>query len=238
MERIDKLLAGTGRWSRKEAAELVRTGRVTADGTPVARREEKVSERAAIRVDGELLSAQRYTYLMLHKPAGVVCATRDPREETVLSLVPEPLRRIGLFPAGRLDKDTVGLVLLTNDGALGHDLLSPRRHVDKVYLVRVEGVLDKDDEAAFRSGMVLEDGTRCLPAGLDIRGPGEALVTLREGKYHQIKRMLAARGKPVTYLKRLRFGPLSLDERLEPGQWRPLTQEEVDALRGAGSGKN
>lgn len=234
MERIDKLLSGTGRWSRKEAAELIRAGRVTADGAVVPRREDKISPTARICVNGEPITTEKYTYLMLHKPAGLVSATEDSREKTVLSLLPEHLQRVGLFPAGRLDKDTVGLLLLTNDGALAHALLSPRRHVDKTYLVRVEGNLSESDEKAFREGITLADGYECLPAELERLGPGEARVTLHEGKYHQIKRMCAARGKPVTFLKRLTFGPLRLDEGLAPGQWRPLTERELTALHEAG----
>ena len=231
MDRIDKLLANTGRWSRKEAAELIRTGRVTADGTVVCRREDKFPASVCLRVDGERVSTEKYIYLMLHKPAGLVSATEDPKEPTVLSLLPEHLQRIGLFPAGRLDKDTVGLLLLTNDGPLAHRLLSPKSHVDKTYLVRVEGELDGEDRRAFREGIVLADGYECLPAVLELLGPGEARVTLHEGKYHQIKRMCAARGKPVTFLKRLTFGPLTLDETLLPGQWRSLAEEELHALR-------
>lgn len=234
LERADKLLANTGRWSRKEAADLIRAGRVTAEGAPVCRREDRFPAETRFRVDGEEISTEKYVYLMLHKPAGLVSATEDPREPTVLSLLPEHLRRIGLFPAGRLDKDTVGLLLLTNDGALAHDLLAPRRHVDKRYLVRVEGTLEEADRRAFREGMVLADGFRCLPADLELLGPHEAVVTLREGKYHQIKRMCAARGKKVVFLKRLTFGPLALDESLEPGQWRSLTEAELRALRGEG----
>ena len=231
LERADKLLAKRGRWSRKEAADLIRAGRVTAQGAPVGRREDKFPTETRFRVDGEEISTEKYVYLMLHKPQGLVSATEDPREPTVLSLLPEHLRRIGLFPAGRLDKDTVGLLLLTNDGALAHDLLAPKHHVDKRYLVRVEGTLEEGDGWAFQEGMVLADGYSCLPAGLELLGPHEAVVTLREGKYHQIKRMCAARGKKVTFLKRLTFGPLNLDEALEPGQWRPLTEEELRALR-------
>lgn len=231
MDRIDKLLAGTGRWSRKEAAELIRAGRVTADGAVVSRREDKFPSTVRLCVDGTAVSAERYTYLMLHKPAGLVSATEDPRETTVLSLLPGHLQRIGLFPAGRLDKDTVGLLLLTNDGVLAHALLAPKNHVDKTYLVRVEGTLNGEDQEAFRRGITLADGYECLPAGLERLGPNEAVVTLHEGKYHQIKRMCAARGKPVTFLKRLTFGPLTLDEALLPGQWRPLTEEELSALR-------
>lgn len=233
MERLDKILSGTGRWSRREVKELVRAGRVTANGAAVRSPEEKYDrEGLDLRVDGESVSGERFVYLMLHKPAGLVSATEDPRQKTVLELLPPHLRRVGLFPAGRLDRDTEGLLLLTNDGALAHDLLSPRKHVDKTYFVRVAGTLDQADEDAFAAGMTLGDGLECLPAGLErLERPDEAVVTLREGKYHQIKRMLAARGKPVIYLKRLTMGPLTLDPALGPGEWRPLTGEEEEALR-------
>jgi 16S rRNA pseudouridine516 synthase len=149
----------------------------------------------------------------------------------VLSLLPSHLRKLGLFPVGRLDKDTEGLLLLTNDGQLAHRLLAPGTHVEKVYYAQVEGVLVPADQAAFQAGISLADGTQCLPAELEILGEGrEALVTLREGKYHQVKRMLASRGKPVTYLKRLAMGPLTLPAGLGPGEWRPLTEEEREAL--------
>lgn len=231
MERLDKLLSGTGRWSRKEVKTLIRQGRVTVNGQTAARPEEKYPPEAAVNVDGERVDCAGLVYIMLHKPAGVLSATEDRRQETVLDLLPEHLRRVGLFPTGRLDKDTEGLLLLTNDGALAHELLSPKKHVDKTYFVRVEGELDGEDAAAFAAGMTLEDGTVCLSAGLErLERPDEAIVTLREGKYHQIKRMLSARGKPVRYLKRLTMGPLTLDEGLAPGQWRELTDQERQAL--------
>ena len=154
----------------------------------------------------------------------------DGRQQTVLDLLPPELRKRDLSPVGRLDKDTEGLLLLTNHGELTHRLLSPRYHVDKVYYARVEGVLTAADTAAFAGGMVLADGLECLPAGLELLSPQEALVTLREGKFHQVKRMLAACGKPVTYLKRLSMGPLRLDEALAPGAFRPLTEGEIHTL--------
>ncbi len=231
MERLDKLLAATGRWSRKEAKALIKAGRVLVDGALPAGPEEKAGEEQTVTVDGRPISTARYTYVMLHKPAGVVSSTEDPRERTVLSLLPPPLRRIGLAPVGRLDKDTEGLLLLTNDGQLAHRLLSPARHVDKVYYAEVEGALTEEDRTAFRAGMTLADGTVCLPAELEpLEDPGRCLVTLREGKYHQVKRMLAARGKPVTYLKRLSMGPLRLDPDLPPGAWRPLEAAEIAAF--------
>lgn len=231
MERLDKILAATGRWSRKEAKALLKAGRVRVDGAPPAGPEQKVGEEQMVTVDGHPISTARFTYVMLHKPAGVVSSTEDPRERTVLSLLPRELRRMGLAPVGRLDKDTEGLLLLTNDGQLAHRLLSPARHVDKVYYTEVEGTLEEGDAAAFLSGMTLADGTVCLPAELEIlEDPSQALVTLREGKYHQVKRMLAARGKPVRYLKRLSMGTLSLDPALPPGAWRLLEDAEIAAL--------
>lgn len=237
MDRADKLLAATGRWSRREAKELCHRGRVRADGVVLRTGEEKLPPEAVLTVDGEAVETQRTVWLLLHKPAGLLSATEDPRQPTVLSLLPERYQRMGLFPVGRLDKDTEGLLLLTNDGALAHSLLSPRRHVDKVYYVEVEGELTQADADAFAAGLTLSDGYRCLPAHLAPLGGNRGEVTLREGKYHQIKRMLAARGKPVTYLKRTAFGPLTLDEGLEKGAWRPLTDEEREMLEGANDGR-
>ena len=232
MERLDKILANTGRWSRKEARELVRAGRVAVDGVTAQAADGKYDPAARFEVDGETVSGERLVYLMLHKPAGLLSATEDRRQKTVLDLLPEHLRRRGLFPVGRLDKDTEGLLLLTDDGPLGHALLSPKNHVDKVYYAKVEGRLDRTDAEALAAGMVLGDGLHCLPAELEPLGDGsQCHVTLREGKYHQVKRMLAARGKPVLALKRISMGPIRLDGGLEPGSWRYLTPQEREALK-------
>ena len=233
--RLDKYLAETAQCTRSEAKALLAKGRVTVNGAVCRKGDTQLKEADAVAVDGKALAYRQFVYLMLNKPEGVVSASTDKRDTTVVDLVGDAYPRRELFPAGRLDKDTVGLLLLTNDGPLAHGLLSPRRHVDKTYLVRVDGVLDEGDAAAFQAGMVLASGLHCLPAVLEPRGDGEALVTLREGKYHQIKRMLAARGKPVTFLKRLTFGPLTLDEQLVPGSWRPLSDLELEALRRAGT---
>ncbi len=231
MERLDKILANTGRWTRKEARELIRAGRVQAGGRTARSPEEKYDPGGCFTVDGEAVSGERLVYLMLHKPAGLLSATEDPRQPTVLELLPEHLRRVGLFPVGRLDKDTEGLLLLTNDGPLAHRLLSPRHHVDKTYLVRADGPFTGEDAAAFAAGLELADGLRCLPARLELlETPGEALVTIQEGKFHQVKRMTAARGRQVVYLKRLSMGPLRLDSALAPGGWRLLTAGEREAL--------
>ncbi len=234
MERLDKLLSSTGRWSRREVKQLVKEGRVLADGVPAAGPEQKLDpERACVQVDGETVELREFTYVMLHKPAGVLSATEDARQRTVLDLLPPELRRRGLSPVGRLDKDSEGLLLLTNDGALAHRLLAPKRHVDKVYLIRTDRPLGPADAEAFASGMTLEDGTACLPAKLEPLGDGrEALVTLHEGKFHQIKRMIAGRGASVCRLKRLSMGTLVLDKNLAPGEFRPLTGEEVSKIGG------
>jgi len=234
-ERLDKLLSSTGLWSRKEVKDLVRQGRVLAEGVPVRRPEEKYDPMTdRIQVDGETVDCAPFVYVMMNKPAGLLSATEDKNQKTVLDLLPQHLRRRGLFPVGRLDKDTSGLLLLTDDGSLAHELLSPKKHVDKVYLARVEGRVDAADTAALGAGMVLGDGLHCLPAGLEPLGDGSScLVTLREGKYHQVKRMLAARGKPVLALKRLSMGPLELDRELEAGEWRMLAAEELEALKRA-----
>ena len=231
MERLDKLLAGTGKWSRREVKALVRQGLVRVDGRLAASAEDKLDPAAAVvTVAGETISLRRFTYVMLHKPAGVLTATEERKQPTVLDLLPPELRRIGLAPVGRLDKDTEGLLLLTNDGELAHRLLSPRYHVDKRYLARVDGELSAADTEAFARGMTLGDGLECLPAGLEVLPDRVCIVTLREGKFHQVKRMLAARGAPVLYLKRLSMGPLTLDDSLAAGAYRLLRAEEISAL--------
>ena len=231
LERLDKIIASMGRYSRREVRQLVKEGLVLVDGKIARSAEDKYDpETAAILVAGETLGYRRYTYVMLHKPAGVLSATEDGHGRTVLDLLPKEYRKMGLFPVGRLDKDTEGLLLLTNDGELAHDLLSPKRHVDKVYYTRVSGTLTQEDCDAFAAGMKLDDGLVCREAGLEILSVGEeseALVTLHEGKFHQIKRMLAFRGKSVLYLKRLRMGPLVLDEALAKGAFRLLSEAEI-----------
>lgn len=233
MERLDKLLAATGKWSRKEAKALIKAGRVRVEDRLPKGPEDKVEEGSLVTVDGKPIFTEKYVYLMLHKPAGVISATQDAKEKTVLDLLPKDLRRKDLFPVGRLDKDTEGLLLLTDDGELAHRLLSPKHHVDKRYYARVDGALGPEDVAAFALGMTLGDGLECLPAGLEPLEPGACIVTLREGKFHQVKRMLAARGAPVLYLKRLSMGPLVLDEALPVGAFRELTAAETATLRAA-----
>ena len=231
MERLDKVLAGTGRWSRREVKLLVRQGLVRLNGAAAVSAEEKCDpETAVITVNGKTVVLRRFTYVLLHKPGGVLTATEDRRQETVMELLPQELRRVGLAPVGRLDKDTEGLLLLTNDGELTHRLLSPKYHVDKRYFARVDGHLTAAHAEAFAKGMTLGDGLKCLPARLEILPDNGCIVTVREGKFHQVKRMLASCGAPVVYLKRLSMGPLVLGDELGRGEHRMLREEEVAAL--------
>ena len=234
-QRLDKIIASTGKFSRREVKLLVRQGRVLVDGAPARSGEDKLDPQAVeITVNGETLCYRKYTWVMLNKPAGYLSATEDGWGPTVLDLLPPELKKQGLFPVGRLDKDTEGLLLLTNEGGLAHDLLSPRHHVDKVYYTRVAGRLTEEDCRAFAAGMTLGDGLVCQPAGLKILKAGEeseAHVTLREGKFHQVKRMLAFLGKPVLYLERIQMGNLTLDPALDRGKYRLLTESEVEMLR-------
>ena len=231
MTRLDKLLADSGTVSRSEAKLLLRAGRVTVDGAVVRSGAEKFDpEAATVHVDGEVLNCSARRYLMLYKPAGLLSATEDAKQPTVLDLLPAQLRRQGLVPVGRLDKDTTGLLLLTNDGGFAHRVISPKQHVPKVYRATVEGRLEKADVLAFAEGLNLADGTGCLPAELEILEPALGQVTVYEGKYHQVKRMFAARGKHVTALHRLSVGGLELDAALSPGVFRELTEAELASI--------
>ena len=232
--RLDKLLSHLNCGSRKEVQSFIRAGRVAVNDTAERDPAAKVDPDAdRVSLDGREQTYRAQRYYMLNKPAGVITASRDERHGTVLELFPESLRR-GLFAVGRLDKDTEGLLLVTDDGALSHALMSPARHVSKVYEAEIEGEMAKDAVQRFAQGMTLKDGTVCRPAKLEHvpAACGQCVrITLQEGKYHQVKRMLAARGKPVLYLKRLSMGPLELDPELVTGGWRPLTEEERKRLK-------
>ena len=232
-ERLQKLIARSGLCSRRAAEALLTEGRVTVNGAAARLGDKADPETDAIAVDGKPLTfAEPMVYLMLNKPRGYVTTLSDELgRATAAQLVADCGVRV--FPVGRLDKDTEGLLLLTDDGELTHRLLSPRYHVDKVYYAKVEGVPNAADAEAFADGLLLEDGLQCLPAKLEPLGGDACLVTLREGKFHQVKRMLASRGKPVRYLKRLSMGPLRLEDTLLPGQCRELSPEELAAVRSA-----
>lgn len=232
--RLDKLLAHLNCGSRKEVQAMIRAGRVQVNGAVERDPAAKVdSDSAQVMLDGQARQYQAQRYYMLNKPAGVITASRDARHATVLDLFPVEIRR-GLFAVGRLDKDTEGLLIVTDDGALSHALMSPTRHVYKVYEAVVEGELLPDAEARFENGLTLKDGTVCLPARLE-RLAGDAVqrvrVTLREGKYHQVKRMIAAVGGVVVQLRRVQLGGLRLDPALAQGAFRALTDQELALLQ-------
>lgn len=231
--RLDKFLADMNIGTRSEIKKMIRKGLVTVNNEVIKDSGVSVTSDDEISFNGELISYQEYEYIMLNKPAGVISASEDKRQETVIDLLDERHRK-DLFPVGRLDKDTVGLLLITNDGQLAHDLLSPAKHVDKLYRAKVTGALDESDVKSFAQGIKIDDEFTALPARLKIISSGdisEAEVTIREGKFHQIKRMFSALGHEVTWLKRVSMGPLTLDESLKEGEYRVLTTSEITALK-------
>lgn len=233
MTRLDKLLTQSGLYSRSEARELIRSGRVSVDGETLRRPEVKAAEDAAVFVDGEEVNCSLCRYFMLNKPADVLSATDDRSQPTVLDLLPREIRALGLFPVGRLDKDTTGLLLLTNDGGFAHRVISPKHGVVKTYLAVTASPVDAEDVRAFREGITLADGTRCLSAVLEPLDGCRCRVLVSEGKYHQVKRMLAACGKPCTALERTAVGALELDPELPRGGWRELRQFETGLVFGS-----
>lgn len=231
--RLDKYLADLGIASRKDLKQIIKSGRVSVDGKAVKVPETKLDpELCCVELDGEKLSYSKYHYYMIDKPCGVVTATEDSKQKTILDLVSPEMRRMGLFPVGRLDKDTSGLLLLTDDGDFAHRVISPKSCVEKRYYAKVEGEADAEDVKAFENGIILADGTKCLPAKLELLGKGECMVTVMEGKYHQVRRMLASRGKPVLELRRLSIGELSLGDELGSGGYRELDEDDLCRVLG------
>ena len=236
MMRLDKYLAEMGVGTRQEVKKQIRQGKAAVNGTVVKAADTKIDETSdEVTISGRNISYVSYEYYMLNKPAGVVSATEDRRDTTVIDLIKEKKRK-DLFPVGRLDKDTEGLLLITNDGDLAHRLLAPKKHVDKVYYAKVAGIVTEEDVERFAQGIDIgtdeEEMTR--PAQLDILKSGEESeirLTIHEGKFHQVKRMFQAVSKEVTYLKRERMGTLCLDENLKPGEYRLLTEEEIENVR-------
>ena len=227
MERLDKFLCDSGAGTRSQVKVILKSGRVTVDGKPEKDPGKKIDPaKQIICLDGERLGGMRRVVLMLNKPAGFVTATEDPVEKTVMELIPQEWKYLDVKPVGRLDKATEGLLLFTNDGDLLHRLISPKKEVPKVYYARHEGTAGEADVAAFASGLTLRDGLNCLSAKLEPLGPGESLITVCEGKYHQVRRMMASRNMTVLYLERRREGMLELGN-LPRGQVRELTEDEI-----------
>ena len=230
MERLDKFLCDSGAGTRSQVKVLLKAGRVTVDGKVEKDNGKKIDPaKQVITLDSEILGGRRRAVVMLNKPAGFVTATEDPVERTVMELLPETMKHLDLKPVGRLDKATEGLLLFTNDGDLLHRLISPNKEVPKVYYAKHEGTAAREDVEAFQNGITLRDGTACLPAKLEPLGPGESLVTVCEGKYHQVRRMMASRNMTVLYLERREEGSLTLGD-LPRGQVRELTEAEIESL--------
>lgn len=234
--RLDKYLAEMGVGTRQEVKKQIRQGKAAVNGTVVKAADTKIDETSdEVTICGRNISYVSYEYYMLNKPAGVVSATEDRRDTTVIDLIKEKKRK-DLFPVGRLDKDTEGLLLITNDGDLAHRLLAPKKHVDKVYYAKIDGMVTEEDVKRFAEGIDIgaEEEEMTRPAKLDIMRSAEESeirLTIHEGKFHQVKRMFLAVGKEVTYLKRERMGTLCLDENLKPGEYRLLTEEEIENVR-------
>ena len=230
MERLDKFLCDSGVGTRSQVKAILKAGRVTVDGRPEKDNSRKIDpDTQVICLDGEILGGKRRVVLMLNKPEGYVTATEDKNDKTVMELLPEEYKHLDLKPVGRLDKATEGLLLFTNDGDLLHRLISPKKEVPKVYYARHEGTASEDDVAAFAAGLTLRDGLECLPAKLEPLGAGESLITVCEGKYHQVRRMMASRSMTVLYLERREEGSLTLGD-LPRGQVRELTEAETAEL--------
>ena len=230
--RLDKFLVTTGCCTRSVAKKQVRAGAVTVNGIVPASSDIAVEpESDRVVYCGKAVEYRKYTYVMLNKPEGVVSATSDGKDKTVLDLLPPDVRTRGIFPCGRLDKNTLGLILLTDNGELAHRLLAPKSHVTKVYKFKSKFPVSEEEAKRFENGLILEDGYETKPAKITLEDNGNAgYITLVEGKYHQIKRMLEALDNKITYLERVSFGPLSLDGGLDRGEWRYLTAEEIKAL--------
>lgn len=233
--RLDKVLVHVGYGSRKEVQKLIKSKKVMVQGQPAKKGDMNVDPMTQeIKVKGEVIDYQEFYYYILNKPGGYITATEDLRDATVLDLLSVQDRQKELFPVGRLDKDTEGLLLLTNDGKMAHALLSPKRHVDKIYYAKVKGKMVPEDCQAFAAGIHLEDGTRYQPGKLEILKSdelSEILVTIKEGKFHQVKKMVQSVGKEVIYLKRIKMGELDLPEDLNLGQYRQLNQQERQLLK-------
>ena len=236
LERMDKILASRTQYSRKDAKKLIWQGRVLHNGKKALSPDVKIDlDTDTLELDGKPLLIQKHLYLMLNKPSGVLSAARDPKQPTVLDLVPETYRRSGLFPAGRLDKDTEGFVLITDDGEFAHSIPSPKHHVPKTYHARIDGPLTEQMVEEFAAGVVLEDGVTCNPAQLSVLENGEqplCQVILTQGMYHQVKRMFLAFGRRVLWLKRTAIGGLLLDNALQPGESREILDKEIKMLLG------
>lgn len=234
MERLDKILASQGTMSRKDVKAIIKNGRAAVNGKTVKDSSVKIDENDTVTLDGKVLVLKKHIYLMLNKPQGIVSASDSKSEKTVIDLVPKSLFRSGLFPAGRLDKDTVGFVLITDDGEFAHEILSPKNHIVKTYEARLAESLSEEQKELIQNGIVLADGTTCKESRVKILENGDnplVRIQICEGKYHQIKRMFAAAGNKVVNLKRTQMGDLALDEALPLGECREIMPDELEKIK-------
>ncbi len=236
MERLDKVISNSGYGSRKDVKKLIKSGYVEVDGKKIKSSDIQVDVKInEIKINGEAINYRKFIYLLMNKPKGTVSATFDNYDKTVIDLLSEYHKSFEPFPVGRLDKDTVGLLILTNDGELNHKLISPKWHVDKVYYAEINRQVDEEDIYAFKEGIVLDDGYKCMPALLEVIKSDEngssVKVTIQEGKFHQVKRMFLSRNKEVVYLKRISFGLINLDSSLKEGEYRELNEKEIELLK-------
>ncbi len=234
-ERLDKILSNIGYGSRKDVKAYVKKGVVKVNNETVKDSSKKLNPyKDRIEIEGELIEYKEYIYLMMNKPDGVISSTYDNIHRTVIDLIDEGYKAFNPFPVGRLDKDTEGLLLISNDGKLAHNLLSPKKHIDKIYYVKIEGEVTTDDVLKMKEGVVIDKDYKTMPATLEIINSNkisEVYITIKEGKFHQVKKMFKTLGKEVIYLKRISMGSLKLDEKLLPGEYRELTQEELKLLK-------
>ena len=228
--RIDKYLSVALGISRNDAKALLKGGKVSAEGKPITRPETKVSETAEVLCAGKILKYKKYIYILMNKPEGILSASTDKRVKTVVDILPENLKRAGLFPVGRLDKNTTGLLIITDDGDFGHRVTSPKSLIEKRYFVELDGPVKEEYIDLFDKGITLADGEKCMPAGLEIVDKNTAVVTIREGKYHQIKRMFGIVGLGVNALRRLSIGKLTLPKELSEGAAIELTEDEISKI--------
>lgn len=230
--RIDKFLSNMGIATRTESSKAARSGSILVNGIPIKKADIHIDpEKDVVTYCGRVVEYRKYTYILMNKPNGVVSATEDGKDKTVIDLLPEELQKLNLFPCGRLDKHTLGLVMLTDDGDLAHRLLSPKHHVKKKYYFESKYPLSDEEIIYLEKGATLEDGYETKPSQIELsENKKSGYITLVEGKYHQIKRMLESVNNKITYLERVTFGPLTLDNNMDRGQWRFLTREEIDEL--------
>jgi len=235
--RLDKFISNSSKYSRNEVKKIIKSGRVTVDEIKVKNADIKIDiDKNIIKIDNKQIIYRKYTYIMINKPKGVICATSDNNEKTIIDLLKDDYKNMNLFPVGRLDKDTVGLVIITNDGEFAHNSLSPKKHITKTYYAKIKGVVTEEDIIKFKNGITIDNGYKCKSSSIEImkiekeNNISHINIEISEGKFHQIKRMFEAINKKVIYLKRIKFYDIILDKNLKEGQYRELNEKEMSII--------